>query len=137
MNIKFSLPITPNPLLPNVNIILSPEFNNNNDLCFIEEIDYDENLISNFKKNHQELLNLKLELAEMHTIRELNSIETLIDYSLTPNCTQIMEYSKLWDPDFYNLMHQDMIFMTKDDILDEETDDNYSHSANVEIEKKN
>jgi len=131
-NIKFSEAFSPNKTNCSLIVKKYSISNNNPDICFVVEKDpEDQDLISHFESMNNELMSLNYEIASMHALRDLNSLENIIDYSMTPGFSQIIEYPLQWNPDIYVKVHENMEVATKDNNFDD-PDDKDMESAEMQ-----
>ena len=96
----------------------------NPDLCFITEEEMTPELFSQMSEQYEAEKNENndFEIASMFVLRDLNSIENIIDYSLSPKIKRPIKPSRLWDPREYLKVYQEMQNAKPDDDEDD-TDD--------------
>ena len=111
-----------------VNITLKSEngahYLHNPDICFITEEELTPELTEQLTAQYASEIHEQndFEIASMFVLRDLNSIENLIDYSLSPKIKRPLRPTSLWDPREYLKVYQEMQNAKPDDDEDD-TDD--------------
>ena len=95
----------------------------NPDLCYVYETKASGDLFNKVQATFKEEINDKggFEKASMNILRDFNSIENIIDFSLTPEIKRTNKYSVLWNPDNFEPVYNQM--QTAEHDPDEETED--------------
>lgn len=84
------------------------------DLTFIQECPITKEINDSLCETYSNILEMPFEKASQYVIRELNTLEHLIDASLSPKCKHHIEYLNFWDPKEFEIVIQEMDDAAKD-----------------------
>lgn len=99
------------------------------DLCYVYDFSTTDpresvSLTQHFARNHKSVLEEKdQEIAGMYVLRDINTIENLIDFSYAPHCWHNVNYDSMWDPKVYRMVNTDMNKRRAEQATNEEYED--------------